>query len=227
MTRLRFAQNDADALVKLFETQRHGDFKEISIHPFPARGPTRDEILDALKNLKSQPNDTLVVSLSGHGIVRDNEYFYMTSDARKNDLKTALSGTDLIEALYRVPATKIFLILDTCQAEGIKTGLAVVDKSVRKQGIPVIYAAGHHDEAKETEKLGHGLLTYSLLYSVRAAEGKFGDPDLRLAGQLVDSTNWSRSSIDIAQKILRDNFGQDVPTVNHITGSQFPLLFLK
>jgi WD40 repeat protein len=208
---LRFCVSDAQAMGRLFQAQSAGLFDQVHVIAlFDARA-TRAGILEAVSAIarKAGPQDALVVFAASHGITLGQRYFLVPHDFRRADgdleeaiRKSALAIDDLGEALAEVPALRRVLIFDTCQAGGL-TGLAsrrnlfgfrgAIERFSRAQGVYCLAAAAAEQSAAEEKELGHGLLTYSLLAAMRAADrGPLARKALPAAGGGVDVLDWFR-----------------------------------
>jgi len=151
---------------------------------------TKPNILKAVRRAaeKAQPQDTLLVFLAGHGVMVDQQYYFLPHEFRRQaemfelDVRQqGLLSADLGDALAAVPALKRMVVFDTGQSGG-KAGLArtardpfafrgAVERLSRSQGVFTIAAAAVSDRGQEVPALGHGVLTYALLAGLRAAAG--------------------------------------------------------
>ena len=149
----------------------------------------RQELVDALADLRrAKPGDILVVYLAGHGVVRDDVFYYLTADAASFDLSdpevrrsTAISSVELIEEIKRIPALKQVLILDTCASGSLVAALAggrgpptrpdlALDRMKDRTGMFVLAGCAADRVSYEATKFGQGLLTYSLLQGMKGAQ---------------------------------------------------------
>ena len=170
----------------------------------PASGdglPTKQNIRAAFDEVRrlAKPEDTLVVYLSGHGVMstRDRDlYYYLTADARGFDLDdgasaalkdaSAVSSAELFEWLREPVKTmplKQVVILDTCAAGGASDALG---KLAVKRDIPpdqrramellkdgtgtfILMGSAADQVSYEASRYSEGLLTYALLEGMRGA----------------------------------------------------------
>ena len=70
-----------------------------------------------------EPQDIVIVFLSGHGVNHAGEYYFLTQEAQSDNLNdpvsretAAISSRLLSETINTIPARKTALILDTCAA---------------------------------------------------------------------------------------------------------------
>ena len=117
---LQFCQNDARALAQVLE-QRYGYDVTVSVNPTASELAATVEACSA----RLQPEDRLVLSLSGHGVQRPgaSDWLMLASDARAGLLEDAaiasLPGVlslAAISALTRVPQVSRLFVLDTCRS---------------------------------------------------------------------------------------------------------------
>ena len=139
---------------------------------------------------KAQPEDVLVIYLSGHGTnfrkdgELDGQFYYLTRDMSGFNLQDegirnqyAISTEELIQWLNDIPAQKKVLIMDAC-ASG--KAIEQVDEILAKKDIPssqkrvlelmkdrtglfMISGSSEGAASYEASPYGQGLLTYSLL----------------------------------------------------------------
>lgn len=146
-------------------------------------GPPAPLALETLRTV--EPEDTVIVFFSGHGLT-DGERFYLVphdlgSDGQPGAVDTAVAATiasrsvsndDLERALERIPSAATILVIDACYS-----GQALESRERRvgpmntkglaqlayEKGMYVLTAAQGYQVALETGRLGHGLLTYALV----------------------------------------------------------------
>jgi WD40 repeat protein/uncharacterized caspase-like protein len=139
-----------------------------------------------LRGLTSaQPEDSVILFFSGHGMAKGDRYYLLPHDlGYKGDPKTmddkgrelllskSISDRELEKALEHIDAERVMLIIDACQS-----GQALESEEKRRgpmnsrglaqlayeKGMYILAAAQSHQAALELQKLGHGLLTYTLI----------------------------------------------------------------
>lgn len=136
---------------------------------------------------KSDPNDILLVYLSGHGITypansEKGQFYYLTTDILGDKLddpailRTQAIAQDTLQAWIRkVKALKRILILDACNSgqvvQNLQTGEKALNSDQRRalermndrSGMFVLAGSAADKSSYEATRFGHGLLTYSLL----------------------------------------------------------------
>lgn len=162
--------------------------------------PRKAEIRQALQAFaaKADPNDILLVYLSGHGITyppnsEKGQFYYLTTDIVTDDLKDpavrnekAIAQDSLQQWINQVTARKRILILDACNSGQVIKTLAPGEKALNsdqrralermkdRSGMFVLAGSAADKSSFEASRFGHGLLTYSLLNNMPkiAAENK-------------------------------------------------------
>jgi WD40 repeat protein/uncharacterized caspase-like protein len=127
-----------------------------------------------------QPEDTVVVFFAGHGAANPSlseRYYLIPHDFGKNDdrdaiLPRSITDLDLEEVFEDIDAGHLLLIIDACNS-----GQAIEAKERRRgpmnskglaqlayeKGMNILTASQNDQFAFETDKLGHGLLTWALI----------------------------------------------------------------
>jgi uncharacterized caspase-like protein len=156
--------------------------------------PERAGIMKALEEIgsKAQSNDLLFIFFAGHGVMQgtDNSFTFLTADASKlnpvgistTDLKSWLSP----EGPFHMMPNKTVLVYDACnsgQASKELADLAMArdDNATERQrqiedlgdksGVFILSASAPNQSAYELPHLGQGMLTYSLLTTLKNNPG--------------------------------------------------------
>jgi WD40 repeat protein len=135
--------------------------------------PTAANILDAFARLRhAAENDTVVASISGHGVNDGPNYRFLATNAEWDG--TVLRGSTVVpwqvlqEAIESAKGRRI-LFADTCHAENAynqRLGNAAYHANI------IAYSAARFDqEALEDPKLGHGLFTYAVAEGLDGGAG--------------------------------------------------------
>lgn len=174
---LACAERDAKALHALFADTFGGENTLLT-----GDVGTRDAIAREFEQLgKTDPADVVVVSFSGHG-ARTSHIVAFDSDPMDLD-NTAIPLETLAAWFSRIPAKRLVCILDCCFSGGMGAKVLEVEAVPRcidsteallerlsGEGRVVLTASKADEEAWESAKLGHGVLTYYLLEAFRGAE---------------------------------------------------------
>ncbi len=151
--------------------------------------PEKESIRKALEEIgkKAQPEDVLLIFFAGHGVMQSNDeklFTFLTAETSENN-RIGINTKELQSWLsYDGPnkmlVNKTILIFDACNSgQATKELLAMArndDETQRirqvedlkdKSGMFILAASAPNQSAYELPQYGHGLLTYSLLYTLK------------------------------------------------------------
>jgi len=189
--KLNYPADDADKIISTFKAQegvepehRFDNIFELRISDNPDdRLPTRDNIVTfGFEHLRhAKPQDTIVLFLAGHGIIRDGIYYFLPRDTEYSeqdglDTSSAISMHDLSEALD-IPGRKI-LILDTCHSGGVFTNNKNTFRfthSLNNRSTFIFASSQDNEKAVETRNYAGGVFTYAFIEGINgraASEGR-------------------------------------------------------
>jgi WD40 repeat protein len=228
--RLDFPERDAMAISRTLEAAGRDLFVNVIPLALTGRRVTEREILAAFDRLRTEikPDDVFVLFLSGHGMSRDGQYYYVPQDfdtSRGDTWDKAWIGAQKWEKwLNGIVANKQLLILDTCEglsALGLVKGRAeretAMDQLRYATGRNIIAAASH--DAREATELGHGILTYTILEALKKPSPASSVPNAVTVLQLAAFAQ--KEIPEIRQRI----WGEYVGPVSRLTQNDFPLGF--
>ncbi|MBL8642769.1 MAG: caspase family protein [Rhodospirillaceae bacterium] len=189
---LEYARADGEKIAETISKQASTLFSKVKMTSLYDEKAERASILAAISELEAAaPDDSVIIYLAGHGEVLDNQFNFLThsirypfkaADAKQN----GISFADLGEALGRLDARKITLLLDTCKSGDALQGLDVAERDQRvlgifggRVGLHLLAATDKGQLATELSSLGHGIFTYSLL------EALAGKADLQPVDGLI------------------------------------------
>jgi len=171
-----------------------------------AKAPTRDNVIAALNTLaetmrQTPGDDTLTVVFAGHGDIAGGEGFLELEDGR-------LTATDLERLLAAVPATRIHLVIDACNAYFMlhprKPGARTVTRTAepglldRHPHIGALLSTSAEALSWEWSEIQSGLFSHALRSGMR------GGADLDRNGQVTYRE--LEGFLTIAHKALPDGF---------------------
>ena len=126
-----------------------------------------------------RPDDTLIISFSGHGYTRDGVFYMLPYDIGENTvgitratLPRLISSDELSLWMREIVAKEIMFIVDAChsaasvEGAGFKPGpmgSRGLGQLAYDKGMRVLAAAQSNNVALEVRSLRHGLLSYALL----------------------------------------------------------------
>jgi uncharacterized caspase-like protein len=124
------------------------------------QGATRVAILDGLKWLKEKaaadPEATIILYYSGHGIIESEQYYLIPHDFVRTDIpQTAFAAQTLTEMVRDIKAKRLWVIIDSCHAEG----MAVAKDDLPADFLPTALPKGVIDALKQGE--GRAVFTSS------------------------------------------------------------------
>ncbi len=140
--------------------------------------PAAGKIVDALDDLRgAEPNDTIMLFVSGHGFHEDQDYYFVPTDAEFAHgrlRKSTAVPWDRFQSVLEGTKGRRFLFLDTCRS-GNRYSQRLTNDAYEEN--IVIYAAARWDQdALERSDIGGGLFTYALVEGVKgAAKNKTGE----------------------------------------------------
>ena len=222
---INFSSALTDASSKLLETdgKKHVyTFNCTTSSTNPGYWPTKSSIQNILKTISdsSKAEDIVVIFYSGHGSVKqgDNNFYFLTSEATSfDDLisksdEVAISSKELNKWLQIISADKVIMIIDACNSGQLVKEL---DKFVGgKKEVPadqqralenlkdhsgtyILSACSSDKSAFETNLYSQGVLTYSLLSSIKLGEG------LR-DKKFIDVSKWFDVTSKTVEKISKE-----------------------
>ncbi|MFC2131729.1 caspase domain-containing protein, partial [Bacteroidota bacterium] len=116
---LKYADNDADSIVKVFSSQSR--FDKESIHVIELKN--NEATLDSIKNIKNtlmktNPEDEVIVHFSGHGILDDScDFRFANYDIlEENPIATGLAYDAMDNLVDGIPALKKVIFIDACHS---------------------------------------------------------------------------------------------------------------
>ncbi|NEO84775.1 MAG: caspase family protein [Spirulina sp. SIO3F2] len=116
---------DATELAKILRDPERCAYPESQIHLLTERQANREQILGALEELARSTNEksTVLIYFSGHGyqlLKPIRTYYLLAYGYSTEDLSgTAISSQELLNALQKIPAKKLLVLLDCCHAGGL------------------------------------------------------------------------------------------------------------
>jgi hypothetical protein len=140
---LPYTVNDAVGLADILKDSERCGYPEEQVQLLTEENATRQHILAGLDRLVQVASDaTVVIYLSGHGYALTSTfgkaYYLMPFNYDINRLyETAVSGQELTARLHAIPAQKLLLLLDCCQATGLDPIKAPIGIQMDKAPLPL------------------------------------------------------------------------------------------
>jgi uncharacterized caspase-like protein len=193
---LHYSVKDSRDFVDFLKDPQGGRFDSTHIEHLENEKATLVGIREGLGRLRAsaQPDDLVVLYLSGHGSPRDRDpngvSYILTHDTNLDDsatlYATSLQMIDLVQQLNReIKARHVVLILDTCFSGDAITGLGSRESSLGSKGIAPVWpndppadapASLSFSEALQNLKIGYGR---AVITASRANEASWESPTLQ------------------------------------------------
>ena len=198
---LQFCAKDAQLLAETFEQIGFPKENIICMTDGAEKKyqPTRTNIQSQLKLIcgKMAPNDLLVVSFSGHGVMVKDKSYLCPSDARPSDVDTLVSRDFVYDLLKQSPAQQKLLLVDACRNELEEGSRAAADAravfdptGAKNYGFVLMASCDKGQCSWEIPELGNGAFTHfiseGLLGGAMNAQGFISV--LSLASYVSDNT---------------------------------------
>jgi len=124
--------------------------------------------------IKANPDDTVIVFLSGHGVVNSEEFIFLPRDAQfdsefqerysldpnqqpsKGRWLNVISAADLADLIRQLRARKVLLIVDACQAGGALEPLERVAEAKISSELRRIILT--HERSQDLPEIGIGII---------------------------------------------------------------------
>jgi hypothetical protein len=186
---LQYVEKDAAAVYHALKSNFDGGW--LLTPQSTGQALTRQRVLEAFSQLEKEnrsENDTIIIYFSGHGTLASGprpdtgglglRKFLVMGDTRFAQPDTGLGIDELLERFKKLRSRRKALIIDSCYAGGGKAHLTPQILSILAQqragamqepqdtvveSSAIYTASAWAEEARESEKLGHGVYTYFLL----------------------------------------------------------------
>ncbi len=227
---LTYADDDAQAVVKVFEDVNKSTYKEVYTNLLLNKEAGRENILNRLAHLKQKvtANDIVVVFIACHGFNEQGKFYLLPYDGDASDLpSTGLDWDDLAGTLGNLPG-KVLLMIDACHSGQIGTDIAayqsdnteaIRNMAATENGVVVMAASTGDESSLEFADWQHGAFTLSVLEGL--AQGK---ADIK-----KDLTVFLRElDFYVSERTIELTNGKQHPTTQKpSTIGRFPVLFLE
>lgn len=193
--------------------------------PNASAWPSKAAIQQRMKELatKIKPDDILVFFFAGHGVLKSGQknFYLLTAEATGFEIEgvekdVAISTDELNEWLREIKARKQILILDACNSGQVVNQIVrrdvpadqarALENLKDKSGTFLLAASASGQSAYETSEFGQGLLTYSLLSSIKNQDGLRED-------KYLDVTSWFDKASNSVKALARGIGGRQDPQV--------------
>ncbi len=168
------SSKDAYTLTEAFKKTSSNTIKRLTLTDNQVTKNSIKQISAFLSQAKE--NDVILFFVSGHALLKENEYFFCTSNSSlKNITETGINYNDFDELLGNTKSRNRLLILNTCysgeifnastikEIEAINLMRTVFEDLKLTNGTTVISASEGTNKYYESNTKGNGLITLSIL----------------------------------------------------------------
>ena len=172
---LNYGVPDAQAILAGLPSARKTLFSDFRVTVLFDRDATRKNILQALDSLRdTNPEDVVVIYMAGHGAAAGDEWYFVPYEFRlpltgRRLKRQGVSSARIREAMARLEARRVFMLIDTCQSGTAATvfedyvNRRALRRLGRSVGMHLLAATANYQQAAEVPALGHGVFTYTVL----------------------------------------------------------------
>lgn len=194
--RLEYPAKDASDLVTALSRQEGKHYRKVEARLLTDETATRSNILEGLAWLrqKSQPADTAVLFLAGHGMneTSDGKYYYLPHDAEIGAAADTMVDAGQLQVFLSSIRGKVLLFIDTCHSGnvlgpqrgqgGLDVTRVVTELASVESGVVVYAAATGGQTSRESSQWGNGAFTKAVV------EGLRGKADYSRSGRITVSS---------------------------------------
>lgn len=215
---------------KLLNTDQKEHVSSYVFHTEPGSShwPSKFAIQKTMDSLARvvKADDIVVIFFGGHGVLVNGEkknLYLLTAEASSFDLggvekEVAISTLELNQWMRNIKANKQLLILDACNSGQMVQNMQelmasrdvpadqqrALDDLKEKTGTYILSASASGQSAYETSLFDHGLLTQSLLSSIKLGNGLKDN-------NYIDVTKWFNAAVQDVKLLAKDIGGRQDP----------------
>jgi WD40 repeat protein len=172
---LKFAAKDARDFAATAEAQRGKFYSEVTVRRLLNSDARRSSVLAELRWLgqAAGKDDVTMLFVSGHGVNNSaGQYYFMSHDAKHEDLAKTAVGEDDIRNALRSVAGRVVFFFDTCYAGNAVGGLSdrnreasrfVNDLASTENGVVVFASSSARQVSLEFDGWNNGAFTRALV----------------------------------------------------------------
>ena len=172
---LQFTDKDARDFAEAFRNQGNKLYGNIYTSTLLGKSATKMKIDGLLESYRYthtvRPNDVLLLFMSSHGYVYQNEFYIQADDYDPIRKKTtSIAYDDLADNLKSMPGKKIVFI-DACHSGGAKAQISAINQAIRqhrltKEGVSVITSSQEDQTSYEDTAWQNGAFTEAILQAL-------------------------------------------------------------
>lgn len=210
---LSYAAKDARDFIQTISSSDLSMYKEMKPILITDDQATTKSLQRQLYQLTSRAaqGDVVMLFFSGHGIVKNDERYFMSYDASAEEYYNGLEFEFIRKRMNELSADKqcrVIVFMDACHS-GAMAGMKghVKDITFATPGIIGFYSSTAGEESAETDKLQNGVFTRVLLNGLK---GGAKDKDGQVTLHTLDAY--------IKQNVSAQTKGKQTPIVENTTG---------
>lgn len=182
---LGHSASDAQAVAQAFQEANGRPYRQVHTTLLTDQQATLAGVRAALRGLQqAQPRapDSVIIFLSGHGVVSHGTSGFVPYDADLRRLEqTSLSLVEIADALAGIYARKLLITDVTHAADSLVSSHDQFGFSPGGSGIALLTASSAGEIVIEDKQLGHGVFTHGLLQALQGGADLNGDGTVTLA----------------------------------------------
>ncbi|MBQ4394528.1 MAG: caspase family protein [Paludibacteraceae bacterium] len=210
---LSYAAKDARDFIQTISSSDLSMYKEMKPILITDAQATTKSLQRQLYQLTSRAaqGDVIMLFFSGHGVVKNDERYFMSYDASAEEYYNGLEFEFIRKRMHELSADKqcrVIVFMDACHS-GAMAGMKghVKDITFATPGIIGFYSSTAGEESAETDKLQNGVFTRVLLNGLKGAAK---DKDGQVTLHTLDAY--------IKQNVSAQTKGKQTPIVENTTG---------
>ncbi len=166
---LEFASTDGKKIRDKLTQKSKSIYENVFVNEIYNEEATKENVFKLFKkNKKISSNDSVIFFFSGHGTVKEKNYYFLMSDFDSNFSKTAISSEEITDLISEIDVFHKLVLFDTCESGGAwinqvdstDFSLGLISK---KTGVSVFASSMEKEFSYESKKIGSGLLAKSFL----------------------------------------------------------------
>ncbi len=227
--RLNFADKDASAISKMYESQNGLLFKNVFARTLLNEQATRVNILDAFYWLEQNATqkDVVVIFMASHGLNEKDKFYILPYDGDPERIRiTGVDWFNFSDVLGNLPS-KVLVFIDACHSGKLGTNIlakrgdtdlmeAIRSLATEENGVVIMAASTGKESSLESSDWKHGAFTLALIEGMNQ-----GKADLNEDGII----NIREIDYYVAERVKELTNGKQHPTTQKPSVvSEFPLL---
>ena len=174
---LNFAVPDAKSFATAVRQGAGGLFREVEVIELYDEDARAQTVLGAMERIgaSANPEDTVLIYLSGHGVVADQRYYFVTHNVAEPKAIPAdgFSEAMLVRGMAGIRAKNGMVFLDTCHAGAFSLDSA--SQLAHESGRYVLAAASSVEEALDSYDSKNGVFATAVLRGLKGAGSRPGE----------------------------------------------------